>query len=284
MKRIEKGSAAVFFFLILIASGACVPEETSIDMERGPGEPALYEEEQDKEAEESGSMEEKREDQESEDASDDVEVIGEEPEEEILQDEIPDEEVDSVDGHSGESDLDGGGTEEQEAEEEVSFEEPEEVSFDLSCATEDGVCRFCGPPVDVVTSCPDGDQRFECQVFRLVNQERVSKGLVPVTYNAELAASAQMHAMDLSLCDYFAHNSLDGTTFFQRCGASEYDGICTGENIGGGQRTPQAVFDAWMASPSHRDNIHHAPHRELGVALYVGDGNFGRYWVKHFGR
>ncbi len=155
---------------------------------------------------------------------------------------------------------------------------------DLQCADDPNICRFCGPPVEVVTDCSPGDSSFECQVFELVNQERIDNGLNPVTYNATLAESAMIHAMDLSMCDYFAHDSLDGTTFFERCAANGYSGTCTGENIGGGQTSPQSVFDAWMASPGHRDNILYPHHDELGVAYYEGSGTYGRYWLKHFGR
>jgi uncharacterized protein YkwD len=175
----------------------------------------------------------------------------------------------------------------EDSDEESEVEEPEDepdTSPDLQCSDDPNICRFCGPPEDVVTDCSPGDSSFECQVFDLVNQERIDNGLNPVTYNATLAESAMIHAMDLSTCDYFAHDSLDGTTFFERCQANGYPGTCTGENIGGGQTTPQAVFDAWMASPGHRDNILYPHHDELGVAYYEGSGTYQRYWLKHFGR
>lgn len=156
--------------------------------------------------------------------------------------------------------------------------------FDLQCADNAEICRFCGPPEPVVTECEEGDSRRECQVFELVNQKRQAHGLNELTYNADLAGSAMIHAMDLSMCNYFAHDSLDGTSFFERCADQGYEGTCTGENIGGGQESAQEVFEAWMESPGHRENILYPHHEEMGVAYHEGDGSYGRYWLKHFGR
>ncbi|MBA2665153.1 MAG: CAP domain-containing protein [Bradymonadaceae bacterium] len=152
------------------------------------------------------------------------------------------------------------------------------------CDNPQGVCRYCGPPTGAVTSCPSSDNSVNCQVLRLVNQERARVGLGQLTYNAELAKSAQKHAMDMSTCDYFSHYSLDGTSFFERCAEGGYTGRCSGENIAGGQRTAQLVFNAWMNSPSHKRNIHAAQHTELGVGYYTNGGHYTRYWVQHFGR
>ena len=156
--------------------------------------------------------------------------------------------------------------------------------YDLQCADDEAICRFCGPPIEVATSCPSGDTSVECQVLDLVNEKRVDHGLDPLGYDGTLAASAKIHAMDLNHCDFFAHDSLDGTSFFERCADNGYAGTCTGENIGGGQQTPQAVMDAWVASPGHRENILYPHHTHVGVAYYEGSGTYGRYWVKHFGR
>ncbi len=178
----------------------------------------------------------------------------------------------------------GGQSSPTEAEGEPTPDENAEPSYDLQCAGEADICRFCGPAGEVVTDCSAGDSRFECQVFELVNEKRVDHGLAPLGYDATLAESAKIHTMDLNHCDYFAHDSQDGTTFFERCAENGYAGTCTGENIGGGQQTPRAVMDAWMESPGHRDNILYDNHTHMGVAYYEGDGAYGRYWVKHFGR
>lgn len=162
--------------------------------------------------------------------------------------------------------------------------EPYPTDADLQCADDPDICRFCGPPIDVVESCSDGDETFECRVYELVNERRADVGLAALDYDGTLAQSAMIHAMDLNYCDYFAHDSLDGTTFFDRCVDNGYPETCTGENIGGGQSTPEDVVEAWMESPGHRANILYEHHTEVGIAFYEGEGTYGRYWLKHFGR
>ena len=51
-----------------------------------------------------------------------------------------------------------------------------------------------------------------------------------------------------------------------------------GENIAYGQRTPQAVVNAWMNSSGHRANILNASYTQIGVG-YVAAGN---YWTQMF--
>lgn len=51
-----------------------------------------------------------------------------------------------------------------------------------------------------------------------------------------------------------------------------------GENIAYGQRTPQAVVQAWINSSGHRANILNASYTHLGVG-YVADGH---YWTQMF--
>ena len=50
------------------------------------------------------------------------------------------------------------------------------------------------------------------------------------------------------------------------------------ENIAYGQRTPQAVVNAWMNSSGHRANILSASYTQIGVG-YVASGN---YWTQMF--
>ena len=256
----------LFPFVLVVFMAACGPEETSIDIEDGHVP-----------------------------EGDDGEYF-----EPNLSDEGLDHEVTVYPGRGEDSiappmdeDEEGEHQEEEvEEEDQSTVEEPEaeagsteeSTELELGCADDADICRFCGPPVGVVSECPESDSSLPCQVFRLVNQEREAHGLHALEYNGTLAESAVIHAMDLNHCDFFAHDSLDGTTFFQRCAQNGYEGSCTGENIGGGQRSAQAVFDAWMDSPGHRHNMLYDRHFEVGIGYYEGSGAYGRYWVKHFGR
>ena len=58
----------------------------------------------------------------------------------------------------------------------------------------------------------------------------------------------------------------------------------TGENLAGGQLTPEQAMEGWMNSPPHRENIMNPDYTLLGVAyVYRPDSKYKHYWVQHFG-
>ena len=94
----------------------------------------------------------------------------------------------------------------------------------------------CGENNDnAATGCPSSTPEA-CAVIELVNQARLDEGRQPLTYNAELALSAQRHAEDMVNQGYFSHTSKDGRDFVTRTKEAGYDGFPTGENIAAGQR------------------------------------------------
>jgi len=81
---------------------------------------------------------------------------------------------------------------------------------------------------------------------------------------------------------YFAHNSpLYGSPFemMRRFGITFQ---IAGENIAGGQRTPEDVVRAWMNSPGHRANILNPRFTHLGSGYFTGSNGFGHYWTQMF--
>ncbi len=135
-----------------------------------------------------------------------------------------------------------------------------------------------GPEADGhIPSCPPSNPAEACEVFRIVNQERMNAGLPPFAYDGQLALSAQRHAIDMHDQGYFSHSSQDGRSFSDRTRMTAYSAFPSGENIAQGQRSPSSVMTAWMNSPGHRANILHNRHNEIGVGFY----NF--YWVQVMG-
>jgi uncharacterized protein YkwD len=117
------------------------------------------------------------------------------------------------------------------------------------------------------------------QVVALVNQARAAAGCGPVSVNGALTAAAQAHSDDMGVNDYFSHTSQDGRTFDQRIRAAGYSGGYVGENIARGQRSAQAVHDAWMASSGHRRNILDCGFTAIGVGLHAATWT----WTQDFG-
>ncbi len=81
--------------------------------------------------------------------------------------------------------------------------------------------------------------------------------------------------------NFFAHNTPDGQTPFDRMKAAGISYSSAGENIAAGQYSPQNVMDSWMNSPGHRKNILNPDFEYIGVGLARG-GSYGIYWAQEF--
>jgi hypothetical protein len=126
---------------------------------------------------------------------------------------------------------------------------------------------------------------FESDVIDLVNLEREAHGLHPLSYDHQLATAARDHSEDMGNQNYFSHTSLDGRTVPDRISAAGYSYNTYGENIAGGQPTPENVIDAWMSSSGHRANILNSNFCDIGVGYaYQADSTYRHYWTQNFGR
>ena len=108
------------------------------------------------------------------------------------------------------------------------------------------------------------------QLLSVTNSNRQALGLSPLTYNVTLSQAAALKAQDMFLNDYWAHTSPEGKTpwvFIQQAG---YTYTVAGENLAKNFSTSQGVVDAWMASPTHRDNIIKPSYRDIGFAIVNG--------------
>ena len=120
--------------------------------------------------------------------------------------------------------------------------------------------------------------QYEQEVIRLVNEIRAQNGLSALTYNWELSRVARYKSQDMVDNRYFSHTSPTYGTPFQMIRSFGLSYRSAGENIAYGQRTPQAVVNAWMNSSGHRANILNAAYTQIGVG-YVAAGH---YWTQMF--
>lgn len=119
---------------------------------------------------------------------------------------------------------------------------------------------------------------FENEVVRLVNEHRAQNGLKPLEANWELSRIARYKSQDMVDNRYFSHTSPTYGSPFQMIKAFGLSYRTAGENIAYGQKTPQAVVNAWMNSSGHRANILNASYTKIGVG-YVANGH---YWTQMF--
>lgn len=123
------------------------------------------------------------------------------------------------------------------------------------------------------------------QVVELTNQKRLESGLTPLTINSQLNEAAQRKAGDMFAFNYWAHNSPSGRTpwaFFQEVG---YKYLYAGENLARDFMNSSSVVEAWMNSPTHRDNVLNGNYKEIGLAVVNGtlDGVETTLVVQMFG-
>lgn len=127
---------------------------------------------------------------------------------------------------------------------------------------------------------------FEQKIIELVNNERLVEGLSPLRYNSSLGIAARNYAEDMAANKHFGHTRRDGRKFFQTIFESGYPLAVCGENLAVGFSTPEEVFEGWISSLGHRQNILHAKFTEIGVGHATGLGagnNRLHYWAQNFG-
>lgn len=113
-----------------------------------------------------------------------------------------------------------------------------------------------------------------------MNEHRTSQGLPKLQWDASLAGVALSHSADMHSRDFFSHTNPDGEDPFERMKAAGLSFQSAGENIAMGHSTGQAVFDGWIGSTGHRENIENTSYTHHGLG-YVEDGH---YWTHVFAR
>lgn len=111
------------------------------------------------------------------------------------------------------------------------------------------------------------------QVIELTNQKRAEQGLSPLTINSRLNEAAQRKAGDMFAFNYWAHASPSGRdpwAFFREVG---YKYLYAGENLARDFLNSEGVVEAWMNSPTHKDNILNSNYKEIGLAVVNGTLN-----------
>ena len=122
-------------------------------------------------------------------------------------------------------------------------------------------------PFTVERSKPRPD--LEKQMLDLVNRERQAAGLQPLAPDPELTEVARRHSDDMFKRGYFAHDTPEGRTPFDRMREGGVRFLTAGENLALAP-TISVAHTGLMNSPGHRANI---LRREFGrVGIGVMDG------------
>lgn len=124
------------------------------------------------------------------------------------------------------------------------------------------------------------------QLIELANQAREESGVSILRINSKLVEAAQAKAQDMITKGYFAHISPDGVTPWHWLKETGYNYVAAGENLARGFSDSEFVHEAWMNSPSHRENILNNKYQEIGIAVIEGkiNGKKTVIAVQFFGR
>ena len=120
---------------------------------------------------------------------------------------------------------------------------------------------------------------FAEQVVKLVNEERVKAGLSKVTLDKSITSAAMVRTKEIQTS--FSHTRPDGRKFSTALTDQNISYRVAGEKIAGGQKTPEAVMNAWMNSEGHRANILNAQFTKIGVG-YLKNASGTNYWTQLF--
>jgi len=124
------------------------------------------------------------------------------------------------------------------------------------------------------------------KLYQLTNEQRQKNNLNSLVLNDELSAAAQKKAQDMFAKNYWSHYSPTGSTPWDFILNSGYRYEYAGENLAKNFLFSQGVVDAWMNSPSHRDNLLKKEYTEVGFAVVNGilNGEQTTLVVQMFGK
>ena len=110
---------------------------------------------------------------------------------------------------------------------------------------------------------------LEKQMLDLVNQERQAAGLNPLAPDPELTEVARRHSADMFARGYFAHDTPEGLTPFDRIREANVRFITAGENLALAP-TITVAHTGLMNSPGHRANILRPQFGRVGIGVMDG--------------
>lgn len=112
------------------------------------------------------------------------------------------------------------------------------------------------------------------EASNMVNEIREDAGLDPLVWDANLESVADVRASEIS--ENFSHTRPNGKQWY-----TVNSKIQGGENLAYGFDNAEDVVDAWMDSPTHRDNILYDDFAKVAISIYEEDGTY--YWSQEYG-
>ncbi|MFC1649196.1 CAP domain-containing protein [Patescibacteria group bacterium] len=109
------------------------------------------------------------------------------------------------------------------------------------------------------------------EVIALSNVKRAEVGAPSLNYSQELTNAARSKGEHMLSQNYWAHVAPDGTEPWKFFTDSGYVYKYAGENLARDFSNPESAVNAWMASPTHKDNLLSSKYSDIGIAVVEGD-------------
>lgn len=124
------------------------------------------------------------------------------------------------------------------------------------------------------------DKNSEERMLEMINKERVSRGLSPLSADVPLQEVARDFAKDMLRRGYFSHYTLEGLSPFDRMGMVDIFFTSAGENLALSPNVDLAM-QGFMRSPGHRENILSPDFQKAGIGV-IDVGVYGEMFVQEF--
>lgn len=107
------------------------------------------------------------------------------------------------------------------------------------------------------------------------NLKRAERGLSPVKLDSQLSQAAEQKGESMFAEQYWAHTSPSGKDPWSFINGVGYHYIYAGENLARDFADSTGVVEAWVNSPSHRENLLNSRYQDVGFAVL--NGKYGDY-------
>ncbi|BDS11957.1 CAP domain-containing protein [Aureispira anguillae] len=120
------------------------------------------------------------------------------------------------------------------------------------------------------------------KILELINEVRatgcncgttVKPAVRAVTWDDLLEEAATKHSEDMAENNFMSHTGSNGSSISDRVLAVGHTASSVAENVARGFTSEEAVFNGWMASTGHCNNIMN------GNMTAIGLGRSGNYWT-----
>lgn len=124
------------------------------------------------------------------------------------------------------------------------------------------------------------DRNSETKMFQLLNSERTTRNIAPLTWDVRLVVVGENYAKLMWADKYFGHYDPEGRDVGDRLQAAGISYAIAGENLALAATT-EIAHTGLMNSPGHKANILETRFKKVGIGV-IDNGFYGKIFVQVF--